>query len=345
MASELKVDTISEKTTGSGVTIDGVLIKDGTVGGVVGDNLLINGGFDIWQRKTSHTSGFQSGSYGYQTVDRFYTSGTYNGTITTSRQEFTLGQTDVPNFPKYYLRLTKSGGYTEGDYFGTRLEDITRFGGQTVTLSFWAKGTSGSVLRPWFQLNYTAYAGNVTSQKDDISLNTSWTKHTITHTFASLSGATIGSGNNAEIWFDIRNGANDTVEIAQMKLEYGSSATDFVARPIGEELALCQRYFYKTFAPETAPAENISADNYIMVLRYTGAGSVSTSQQHPVQMYSSPSITTYNPYAANSSARQLNSGTDRAITLISVDKNKVYFYWSGVDIHSVHLHWKADAEI
>jgi len=34
MASEIKVDTISEKTSASGVTIDGVLIKDGEVDGV-----------------------------------------------------------------------------------------------------------------------------------------------------------------------------------------------------------------------------------------------------------------------------------------------------------------------
>ena len=34
MASELKVDTISEKTTASGVTIDSVLLKDGLVDGV-----------------------------------------------------------------------------------------------------------------------------------------------------------------------------------------------------------------------------------------------------------------------------------------------------------------------
>ena len=31
MSSELKVDTISEKTSASGVTIDGVLIKDGDI--------------------------------------------------------------------------------------------------------------------------------------------------------------------------------------------------------------------------------------------------------------------------------------------------------------------------
>ena len=31
MSSELKVDTISEKTSTNGVTIDGVLIKDGLI--------------------------------------------------------------------------------------------------------------------------------------------------------------------------------------------------------------------------------------------------------------------------------------------------------------------------
>ena len=33
MASEIKVDTISENTSAAGVTIDGVLIKDGQVDG------------------------------------------------------------------------------------------------------------------------------------------------------------------------------------------------------------------------------------------------------------------------------------------------------------------------
>ena len=36
MSSELKVDTISEKTSAGGVTIDGVLIKDGVVGDGLG---------------------------------------------------------------------------------------------------------------------------------------------------------------------------------------------------------------------------------------------------------------------------------------------------------------------
>ena len=41
MASELKVDTISEKTTNNGITIDGVTIKDGSVQGYATIGLVI----------------------------------------------------------------------------------------------------------------------------------------------------------------------------------------------------------------------------------------------------------------------------------------------------------------
>ena len=36
MSSELKVDTISEKTSAAGVTIDGLLIKDGAIPSITG---------------------------------------------------------------------------------------------------------------------------------------------------------------------------------------------------------------------------------------------------------------------------------------------------------------------
>ena len=40
MASELKVDTISEKTSANGVTIDGLLIKDGAIPSISGGKVL-----------------------------------------------------------------------------------------------------------------------------------------------------------------------------------------------------------------------------------------------------------------------------------------------------------------
>tara|TARA_R100001086_G_scaffold23160_1_gene11015 strand:+ start:319 stop:858 length:540 start_codon:yes stop_codon:yes gene_type:complete len=40
MSSELKVDTISEKTSAAGVTIDGLLIKDGAIPSIAGGKVL-----------------------------------------------------------------------------------------------------------------------------------------------------------------------------------------------------------------------------------------------------------------------------------------------------------------
>ena len=41
MASEIKVDTISEKTSANGVTIDGVLLKDSQMAGTYLDGGLV----------------------------------------------------------------------------------------------------------------------------------------------------------------------------------------------------------------------------------------------------------------------------------------------------------------
>ena len=41
MGSEIKVDTINERTSANGVTIDGVLIKDGAVDGTADIGLVI----------------------------------------------------------------------------------------------------------------------------------------------------------------------------------------------------------------------------------------------------------------------------------------------------------------
>ncbi|MBT8450197.1 MAG: carbohydrate-binding protein CenC, partial [Gammaproteobacteria bacterium] len=61
-------------------------------------NLMGNGNFDVWQRSTLN-----------QTTNGFYNADRWGmwaeqSTFTSSQQAFTLGQTDVPNNPKYYMR-------------------------------------------------------------------------------------------------------------------------------------------------------------------------------------------------------------------------------------------------
>ena len=244
--SELKVDTISENTSAGGVTVESVLVKDGSVkgNGTGRKNVIINGDFDIWQRGTS----FTGSKY---TADRWDVVVSGTGTTTTTQQAFTLGQTDVPNEPKYYLRIAKSSGVSGasgGDVLTQKVESVRTFAGQTATLSFYAKASESTTI-DFFLKQHFGTGGSPSADVDQtptgVSVTTSWQKFTVTQAFPSISGKTIGSNNDdyLELIMRIDNGSDASVDFAQIQWEKGSVATDFEKRNIGEELALCQRYF------------------------------------------------------------------------------------------------------
>ena len=200
-------------------------------------NLIINGGFDVWQRGTSVAT--TSSAYG---ADR-WTSGT-NADITFSQQSFTVGQTDVPNEPAYYLRANKTG--TDDDMgMVQHIEDVRTFAGKTVTLSFFVKGDSTYTGQVKISQDFgSGGSTTVTSTAQTINLTTSWQKIIYTITLPSISGKTIGSGSNLSMIIKHSTAAAAGVfDIAQVQFEAGSVATDFEHRSYGEELALCQRYY------------------------------------------------------------------------------------------------------
>ena len=82
----LSVDTITEKTSGNGVTIDSLNVKDGGIGGnqISGRrNIIINGDMRIAQRATSASS-LSSGT-SYDSIDMYKTQIVNAGTWTISQ--------------------------------------------------------------------------------------------------------------------------------------------------------------------------------------------------------------------------------------------------------------------
>ena len=235
-------------------------IEDSGGSSVIGrKNAIINGNFDIWQRGTSFTA------TGYH-ADRWNTTVSGTGTTTISQQAFTIGQTDVPGEPKYYLRIAKSSGVSGAsgaDVLSQRLEGVRTFAGQTATLSFYAKASESTTI-DFFLKQYFGTGGSPSADVDKtptgVSVTTSWQKFTVTQAFDSISGKTIGSNNDdyLEIIMRIDNGSNASVDFAQIQIEKGSAATQFEARPIGEEVTLCHRYFCKTFPLDVTPAQNVN---------------------------------------------------------------------------------------
>ena len=218
-------------------------------------NAIINGNFDIWQRGTS----FTASDYG---ADRWVNLAT-GSTCTMSRQAFALGQTAVPGEPTYFCRMAVSSVAGAGNLsaLNQRIESVRTFAGQQITTSFWIKADATKNIAVELVQNFgggglpSPEVTGIGSLK--VSIGTSWQKVTVTATLPSISTKVLGTSDNSVvgllIWFDAGSNFNartdslgqqsGTFDIAQVQLEPGPVATPFERRPIGTELALCQRYY------------------------------------------------------------------------------------------------------
>ena len=221
-----------------------------------GRNYIINGNFDVWQRGTAFTTN------NVYTADRwkcYANPGTGNNY---SRQTFTPGQTDVPNFPKYYLRYLGGTTVSGTGEINQYVEDVTRLGGKEVTVSLWAKASSGTpnLGLVIYQAFGSGGSGNNTSYDSSTTwtLSTTWTKYTLTHTISSISGKTIGTGTDTLTAFRFKtpDTASLDIDIAQVQVELGSVATPFEQKSYAQELQDCLRYFEKESLAQTYMVSN-----------------------------------------------------------------------------------------
>lgn len=260
MAALLKVDNIS--TASNTGTANLTLNSDGSVsvpntlamGSSFKRNRIINGNMGVWQRGTSFS--LASGSYVY-TTDRFFAKYASVGTASQS--------TDVPTTTgssfQYSLKLQRNSGQTStsGNYLTQIIESINCYdlSNQTVTLSFWAKkgadySGSGNNLSVALQTGTAAdqgqvawwngFTGNATPINTSVTLTSSWQKFSVT--------GTCGAGilEAAPFWVYSGQGtagADDSFYITGVQLEVGSIATPYERQIYSEQLAQCQRYYYR----------------------------------------------------------------------------------------------------
>jgi hypothetical protein len=219
---------------------------------------IINGNFDVWQRGTSFTAS------GY-TADRWIMQRSV-ASCTTTQQAFTLGQTDVPLEPRYYIRnvVTTAASARDYAYLSQRIEGVRSFAGQTVTLSFYAKcGAAKNISVEFAQLFGSGGSPSAPVTAIGVSkktLTTSWAKYTVTASIPSISGKTLGTDNSDSLWMIIWMDAgsnynartdslghqSDTFEIAQVQLCAGNVALPFMPKSYNDELRACQRYCHIT---------------------------------------------------------------------------------------------------
>jgi len=275
-------------------------------------NIVINGGMQVSQRATSATG--VGASEGYFTLDRFEVAPSTNGRATMSQS------TDTPDGFSNSLKLdctTADTSIAAGEYFVLRTcfegQDLQQFkkgtsSAEKVTVSFYVKGNASAtytcelsdtdntrhnsqtfaVTTSWNRIILT-FVGDTTGAFDNDnaqSLRLGFWLHSGTSysdgTFASNTWHTADNkrvGDGQTSFFD---STDRTFFLTGLQMEVGSQATPFEHRSFGEELLLCQRYFYQ--------AVNGTAQAFGMGTYYANS-LITMVLDFPTTMRTAPSVT------------------------------------------------------
>jgi len=200
-------------------------------------NLLINGDMRVVQRGTTFTrSGSGWGYFG--SMDRWAVY--YGNTVFNQTTGIIDGQY------KHYARITNNGTAPDNYFIYQKIENGSRIlSGKEITISFMAKSANSTPLRVRGRFfDHALESGSTDSGLKMFSLTPEWQKYSYTYTPVDTS---TNLTRDFTIIIDTNgvNGLSDGYDITNVQLELGSVATEFEHRSYGEELALCQRYFYQ----------------------------------------------------------------------------------------------------
>lgn len=140
--------------------------------------------------------------------------------------------------------------------------------------------------------------------------------------------------------------------ISQVQLEVGSAASRFELRDFERELALCQRYYEKSFALATAPVQNagVGTGDTNFVAGRAGALTNYGLIEFAVRKRQGPVIVFYNPAAANAQARDtIVPGDCSATGFPAINQRGFTIVTTGNAATAVgnllSVHWTADDEM
>jgi hypothetical protein len=249
-------------------------------------NLIINGAFDTWQRATSAEA---SGNT-FLCADRWFV---YSNQSRFERSE------SVPSNQGFNYSMKMS------NFSSTLILDqpielpvpgknwiFTQ--GKTFTVSYWARST-----KPIKLLNRFVFRQNAGSSTNEVSpsglydnnqnhqLSSEWKRYWHTYTFPYF---TLGSG-ITNLTLSIRSSDGSSVVtptsgtevyITGIQMEEGPTMSPFEHKTLGEELALCKRYYQQYGFESGAPFRIIGSGN--------GSNTMLTGFQYEQQMRAVPAI-------------------------------------------------------
>lgn len=277
-----------------------------------GSNLIKNGNFDVWQR--GDPIALSTGGY---TADRWYNLNNAGAATTMSRQSGAWAN-DANGNSLSCGRFQRNGGSATATYitaaYSMETIDSVKFVGRYLTFSCKVRGGANFSAADG-KLNCliktgtgtdekcTAYTGNSDIGTGNITLSTNGTAQTLMVTSLS-SVPTNVTELGVEVYYNTSGtaGAADYFEVCQAQLLLGTAALPYALRSYGEELGLCQRYYYDSIS-------NRMGGNAM------NANAVLGPFQYPSEMRATPTLVIYNSYSGTQNhARRTDNGVDIPMT-------------------------------
>ena len=271
-------------------------------------NQIINGDFRIWQRgETFNNTG--SGQY---LADRWFVLGTG---ADFSRQTLSSG--------KPYMRMVAPN---VGAAITQRIEiqNLYGFEGKEMTFSASVKTANPSDVE-FIGITYRKENGDYISLVVDEVKATGLTANTWGRTSTTFTLPPIPSNAGCLQLGIMNNTTNQTMDVSDFQLEVGPVATPFENRPIGTELALCQRYFESSYVNNVAPGTTVSGNDCVTCTAFMGFNAPSqvygSDVVYKVTKRSAPTIQVYD-LAGNSGQMQWSEAGNPSSQAVASQGNK-----------------------
>jgi hypothetical protein len=272
---------------------------------------------------------------------------------------------------KKYKPKNRASFFKRGaSFFQQKIESVRTLAGQTATISFWAKASSGTP-KVSVELEQVFGSGGSPSSATFtnlgvVTLSTSWTRYSVSGIVASISGKTIGTNNDdcvqLNLWtsagsnFSSRTNSigiqNNTIDFWGVQLEQNYQPTPFEQRPIGVEIGLCQRYYEKSYAFNTAPG-TATYDN--LITNPGSAGGITTGEIIGNYYWSAwkriaPTVNWYDHSGNSNRVTRLqmtvaNHGNNVAASGTITQQFAAVSSASGNSAQCLQFHFTADAEL
>jgi hypothetical protein len=329
-------------SAGGGITIDlfpgaaGIFSYDGTdwvkvAEMPVGNNLLINGEPQVWQRGTSFTLATTPTNADDQYhADRWLTLSEAADTVDIS-QETTIVPDGGSSAFKYLVATANNKWAGVQILTAERSKQVIN---QRGSFSLKLRTTTGAAIRNVRAaiISWTSTADAVTSdvittwagEGTNPTLATNWVFENTAVDFAvpvdaygihRIENVLVDAGSAANVavlfWVDDKDAAaNDELYVSDLQFEVSPKANQFQRKSFEEELRECEAFYRKSFEYATAPAQNAGTVGAISYRAFVaGVSNAGVQVMFGTRMFQVPgTFTFYNPSAANALWRNNTTG-------------------------------------